>query len=193
MKRIFIGVLLPENLRKSLLSLQAGLSGVRLVSAENMHLTLRFVGLMNEPELKTLDDILLRVEFEEFPISLEGVGLFPFNGAPKTLWVGLTPSKTLTRFQALIEKKCRSMGLHPDSRNYYPHITLGRVKYLRQNEISNWLNTYQSFKSEAFLLNQFHLMQSILNSSGSVYNCISTYKLAINHELHDFNEEYSYE
>ena len=85
------------------------------------------------------------------------------------------------------------MGLHPDSRNYYPHITLGRVKYLRQNEISNWLSTYQSFKSEAFLLNQFHLVHSILNSSGSVYNCISTYKLAINHELHDFNEEYSYE
>ena len=41
-----------------------------------MHLTLRFVGLMNEPDLKTLDDILLRIEFEEFPISLEELVCF---------------------------------------------------------------------------------------------------------------------
>ena len=189
MKRIFIGVLLPENLRKSLLSLQAGLSGVRLIPMENMHLTLRFVGLINELEIRDLDKTLSSIEFEEFPMCLEGVGVFPFKGAAKTLWVGLSTNKALIRFQALIEKKCRSVGLQADSRNYHPHITLGRVRYLRQNEISNWLSTYQSFKSDDFLLDQFQLIHSILNSSGSVYNCISTYKLAINHELHDFNEE----
>ena len=187
MKRVFIGVLLPEKLRKSIYSLQAGLSGVRLIPTENMHLTLRFVGLINEPELKDLDKILSRLEFEEFPMRLEGVGVFPFKGAAKTLWVGLSTSKALIKFQALIEKKCRSMGLQPDSRNYHPHVTLGRVRYLRQNEISNWLSTYQSFKSDDFLLDHFQLIHSILNSSGSVYNCISNYKLAINHELHDFN------
>ena len=154
---------------------------------ENMHLTLRFVGLINELEIRDLDKTLSSIEFEECPMGLEGVGVFPFKGAAKTLWVGLRANEALIRFQALIEKKCRSVGLQADSRNYHPHITLGRVKYLRQNEISNWLSTYQSFKSDDFLLDQFQLIHSILNSSGSVYNCISNYKLAINYELHDFN------
>ena len=45
------------------------------------------------------------------------------------------------------------------------------------------------FKSEDFLLSDFSLFQSILNSSGSIYNCISNYKLAINHEFYDFGGE----
>ena len=189
MKRVFIGVPLPEDIVKSLLVLQSGLPGVRLVGSENLHLTLRFIGVVDEPQLGVLDSLLSKLEFEEFLLQLEGVGVFPFRGSPKVIWAGLSLNPSLKKFQALIESKCRSAGLKPESRNYYPHITVGRVKCPRQNEISSWLERHRMFKSRNFFLDHFVIFQSILNSAGSIYNPIFDYKLAINHELHDFDRK----
>tara|TARA_Y100000589_G_scaffold169834_1_gene161435 strand:+ start:1373 stop:1951 length:579 start_codon:yes stop_codon:yes gene_type:complete len=187
MKRVFVGVSLPEGVVESMLALQTGLRGVRLIKSENIHLTLRFVGQIHQPQLRILDSLLSNLEFEEFLIQLEGVGVFPFKGYPKTIWVGLSINQALKKLQALIEAKCRSAGVKAESRKYYPHVTLGRVKFPRQNEINNWLQRHQTFKTKAFLLNRFILFQSILNPGGSVYTAINDYYLAVNHELHEFN------
>ena len=97
----FISFLLPENLESPFQS-SGGIIRCEISFCGEYAFNIEICGSMNEPELKTLDNILLRVEVE-ISISLEGVGLFPFSSAPKTT-LGLTPNKTLIRFQALIEK-----------------------------------------------------------------------------------------
>lgn len=132
--RIFIAVKLSRDLRDRLGYLQcrlfAGRTDVRVVSVENLHITLRFLG---EVEKVRMGNVISACEqtaaiFSRFYIDVRGVGSFP-AGNPRILWAGITDgSDTLIEINARLEYLLGKEGFTPDEKPYRPHLTIGRVK-----------------------------------------------------------------
>lgn len=134
--RAFIAIELPLKIKESLARLMKDLQreGVqgRWVPLDNIHLTLRFLGNIQDEQV---GDIVRLMEetaegFHPFTVSLEGLGAFPHAARPRVLWVGVGDGKEpLSRLQAQLEKGLVSMGFPPEDKAFKPHLTLARFKF----------------------------------------------------------------
>lgn len=134
--RTFIGVDIGEQIRANAVALQQRLArvdaGVRWATPESMHVTLLFLGEVDEREIVPVCRAVESVAGREPPFTLRvsGVGAFPTPRRPKTVWAGITDGATeLQRLYELLEEKLLDMGCYrKEERGYTPHLTLGRVK-----------------------------------------------------------------
>jgi 2'-5' RNA ligase len=107
------------------------LRGVKWVEPGNIHLTLQFLG---EVEEKLLDQIAsgLRKELADFPAfeaSLSGLGAFPDRSRPRVIWAGVAQgARELEQLSARVQEANRALGFTPEDRPFRAHVTLGRVK-----------------------------------------------------------------
>ena len=95
---------------------------------EQQHLTLRFIGELDNGRLEEVAEALALVEGWPFELGLEGLGHFPPRGEPQVLWVGVTKSPELARLKRRIDRVLATVGLPPESRKFAPHVTLARVR-----------------------------------------------------------------
>ena len=93
--RLFVGIAIPEDICERLAGLRSGLAGTRWVDVEAMHLTLRFIGTVDEPSAADLDDELSRIEAPAFKLSFSGIGSFASGTRLRQLWVGTEKSAPL--------------------------------------------------------------------------------------------------
>ncbi len=85
MSRLFVALDLPQELKNQIRELCAfGLPGLAWVDTEQLHLSLRFIGEVNEHEFDRIKTCLLKVQQVSFPLTLRGVGTFPQGKIP---WV----------------------------------------------------------------------------------------------------------
>ena len=127
-QRLFFALLPDEAVRKQLRRLQKDLSqaGGRLVPAENLHLTLLFLGNVETDKIDAVRDIAAGVAGCRFDLSLDTFGSFRQNNA-RVLWLG--PSELPPELGALHQALCRQVehiGLHVGKGTYRPHVTLVR-------------------------------------------------------------------
>jgi 2'-5' RNA ligase len=148
MIRAFLAVALPEELRARLAQVQQDLrqrlSGslpntVRLswVQPAAMHLTIKFLGEMDETLIEPLRVAITQAMegHRTIQVPLERVGVFPRPQQPRVLWVGPSVSweqgddaKRLAEWHRAVEERCQSCGCVPDARPLTPHLTLARIK-----------------------------------------------------------------
>ncbi len=135
MIRAFIAVELPEALRQEVVDLQANLrssgSDVKWVEVDNLHLTLKFLGNIEEPQFSALKEALAipAKGFSPFTIYLEGIGAFPRTTSPRVVWIGISQGKeALIELAQAVEKSCSTLGFTPEDRPFSPHLTIGRVR-----------------------------------------------------------------
>src|ERR1700722_18118567 len=123
MLRLFVGIEFPPELKLRLSLLQSGITAARWIDPGNFHLTLRFIGEVNEDTAADVDEALLRLKARPFSVQLAGVGVF---GAEKlgTLWVGVQREPALMTLQGKIEQALIRAGLSPELRKFAPHVTL---------------------------------------------------------------------
>lgn len=134
--RTFIGIGVGHDVRVSAASLQQtlGRSGaaVNWVPRDNLHLTLLFLGEVDEKDLASVCRAVTRVAVGQppFELRLAGVGAFPTPRRPKTIWAGVTDGTAeLTRLHAALEVALVDLRAYRrEERAYTPHLTLGRVK-----------------------------------------------------------------
>lgn len=137
--RLFVGVELDETQRwacataiKDLDRKLAGLRhlNVRWVPAENLHLTLWFLGeLKEEPAQRVIDAVKGPWNIEPFTLAVNGAGAFPPSGAPRIIWVGVTEGAgPLVRAYRELADRFGPLGYEAERRPYHPHVTIGRVK-----------------------------------------------------------------
>ena len=134
--RTFIAVDLSADIRGAAVVLQQGLakSGaeVKWSSPETMHVTLLFLGEVDDRELHSVCRAVKEVAAAEpaFPLRVSGVGAFPTPRRPKILWAGITEgADELRRLYGKLEEKLLDLGgYRKEERGYTPHLTLGRVK-----------------------------------------------------------------
>jgi 2'-5' RNA ligase len=134
--RTFIGIDIGEAIRANALALQKELtkSGaeVKWAAPESMHITLVFLGEVDDRELHAVCRAAKQVAASEAPFALRvsGVGAFPTARRPKIIWTGITDgAESLQRLNAALEVQMLELGCYrKEERSYTPHLTLGRVK-----------------------------------------------------------------
>ena len=134
--RTFIGVDIGEGIRTSAVALQQALARtgatVKWVEPENLHISLLFLGEVDDRELHAVCKAVKEVAAGEppFPLRVSGVGAFPNARRPKVLWAGVTEgADELQRLYSALEAKRLELGCYrKEERGYTAHLTLGRVK-----------------------------------------------------------------
>lgn len=127
-QRLFIAIDLPRPVCWTLGKLLANPPrGVRPVLAGQMHLTLHFLGDVEDGRRAALRQALSRVRHEPFTIAIRGTGVFPPRGRPSVLWAGLAESVPLAGLYAALGAAIEGCGLEVERRPYVPHVTLARL------------------------------------------------------------------
>jgi RNA 2',3'-cyclic 3'-phosphodiesterase len=175
MIRLFTAIQLPEEQKLSLLSRMAGLPKVRWQTEDQLHLTLRFIGEVEETRVEEIRFLLSEITFKPFSIWLSGVGKFGSQRKARMVWAGVEGANNLKALQEKITNVLRRAGIPPDERKYTPHITLGRLKGNNGPKLQEFIENNRDLFLPGFEVTQFHLMQSLLGNTGAHYQVIETY------------------
>ena len=177
MIRLFVALEMPETVRERLLTLQGGIPGARWAGDGQLHLTLRFIGEVDENVAHDVDDALLTIRAPGFTLELAGVGEFGGKN-PRALWAGVRPNDALIHLQKKIETALQRIGLEPESRKFSPHVTLARLKAAPREKVVAFLSHYALFTSGPIPIDQFVLFSSHQGTGGSVYHAERIYRLS---------------
>jgi 2'-5' RNA ligase len=157
--------------------LRGGLPGARWVDPENYHLTLRFIGDVDDALAREIASLLGRVRRREFELRLDG--LTSFGGRkPRAVVAIIAPSPSVMELQAEHERLMQRVGLEPEGRKYTPHITLARLRDTTSREVAEYLSTRGAFQSPPFTVSRFVLFSSRALIGGGPYVVEAAYPLA---------------
>jgi 2'-5' RNA ligase len=176
MLRLFVGIELPPALRLRLSLLCTGLPGARWVDPGNLHLTLRFIGEVDEGMASDIDAALARIRAPRFDVTLAGAGSFG-GERPRLLWIGIEENKPLLELQERVETALRRAGVPPDTRRYSPHLTLARLKQPDLARIQGYLAANALFRAPPIPVERFSLIASYPTKSGAIYEDQADYPL----------------
>ncbi len=165
--RLFIAIDPPEAVRNTLAMMCCGLPGARWVLPEQLHLTLRFIGDIDAAVLSEIIDALDAVASDPFQLSLAGTGCFPPRGKPRVLWAGVEKNEALDNLHDRIESRLRSIGLDPEKRKFFPHITLARLGRVTAGQVGNYLSQHGLFFYPPFAVEKFCIYASVLHPGGA--------------------------
>lgn len=170
MPRLFVAIDLPDAVKDDLTELCYGLRGVRWVKRNQLHLTLRFIGDVEDDLVDTLSDALAQVRAVPFTFQLQGVGQFPPRGAPRVIWVGVKAPPDLQRLHRQIESVLQPLGIEPEDRPFSPHITLARLKEAPSPEsLRQFIERNIHFKTAPIPVSRFVLYSSLLAPEGPTH------------------------
>jgi 2'-5' RNA ligase len=175
--RLFVAIAIPEQERERLASLEQGVPGARWVPAENLHLTLRFIGEVDGRQAHDIDDALSNIRAPAFPMSLAGVGHFGNGGKPRALWVGVEAGEPLARLHAKVEQALQRAGLPPEGRKFKPHVSLARFNGNPGRRLYDYISNHSLYRGTPFVADAFVLYSSVLGQGGSSYRAEATYPL----------------
>lgn len=184
--RLFVAVEVDEEVRKNLAEFQALLkeagSDVRWVDVQNIHITLKFLGYVEEVNLPRVKEIIKKAVtgVGPFGVRFEGVGAFPRLERPRVVFVAMEdPAEGLSKINSQLEEGFVELGIEKEGRDYEPHLTIGRVKSSRNLEpLVKLLRHYtkQAFGQER--VSRVVLMQSELSPEGPTYTELDSFTLS---------------
>ena len=178
--RAFIAIEIPTELQqkvyKATSNFRRGIDSlVRWTAMDNMHLTLKFLGDVPQPNLEFLIQILRTqaVLVSPFAIQLAGLGSFPSPKRPRVIYIGIQAPAALGALQREIESAVRRLGYESEEHPFSPHLTLGRVRQnispIDQQTIRRAIEGTQVDVPGSARVDSVHLYKSELKPSGSVY------------------------
>jgi len=185
MQRIFIAVKIDtgENLLNMISDLKAGLKNERVkwTEVENFHITLAFLGDTDETKTEAINNMLRRTckGFGEFEIFIKGTGVFKNFNDPRIIWTGIEISEKLIELYDCIKSGLKDTGIALEERTFRPHLTLGRIKSIRDNEnLRSLVARYLNAEIQSQPVYEVILYESILFQTGPVYKPLAKYPLA---------------
>ncbi len=176
--RRFVALELPWELRQRLAALGGGVPGARWVPAENLHLTLRFIGEVPPFRAEEIDDALAVLRARRFSLVLAGIGTFAKAGRETMLWVGVERSERLEHLQGKIETALQRTGLEPERRRFAPHVSLARLDNAAPEKLAVFVQRYNLFRTDPFEIEHFTLFSSRLGKEQAAYEAEVEYELA---------------
>jgi RNA 2',3'-cyclic 3'-phosphodiesterase len=176
--RLFVALDLPAAVKRSLEPMARGLGDVRWATPDQQHLTLRFIGEVDNGAVHDIVEALATVPAAPFQLTLKGIGHFPPRGEPRVLWVGVVKNPELARLKRRIDRALLEVGLAPESRKFAPHVTLARIRApLSPTRLGTYLMRHALYRSEAFPVSSFHLYSSWLRADGAEHQLEASYEL----------------
>ncbi len=168
MPRLFTAIPLPPALADTLAGLATPLAGARWIEPEDMHLTLRFAGDIDNRAADEFHAALSAIDEPAFTLTLSGFGVFG-GQQPRALWAGVTESPWLDGLARANEHAARRAGLPPGRHGFKPHVTLARLKGTRPEAVARMLEGLGAFTSAPFPVEHFSLFSSRPKVGGGPY------------------------
>jgi 2'-5' RNA ligase len=176
MIRLFVAIDLPDEVAEPLARLQTGVPGARWQTREQLHLTLRFIGEVDERDAAAIDDALAAIHEPRFTLELKTVGAFGGKN-PRALWAGVAANDALKHLQRKIETALQRLGLEAEERKYTPHVTLARLRGTPPGAVMDYITDHALYASGPFEARAFTLFSSHLSPNGSIYTPERVYPL----------------
>ena len=176
MPRLFTAVEIPEAVGRSLSALRGGLPGARWIDPENYHLTLRFIGDIDDALAREAAYMLRSVRQAQFDLRLEGLDAFG-GRKPRAVIASVPTSRSLSDLQSTHERLLQRIGLAPEGRKYTPHVTLARLRDARHRDVADFLATRSPYRSGTFRVSRFVLYSARSSSGGGPYVVEAAYPL----------------
>ncbi|MDG5815482.1 RNA 2',3'-cyclic phosphodiesterase [Chitinispirillales bacterium ANBcel5] len=177
MPRLFVAIDLPEDIKDQLIETYHAIPGAKWIDEKQLHLTLRFIGDVQNDIADRIHLSLKSVSSSSFSMALKGVGYFPPKRHPRVLWFGIAENPELLQFQAKIDKVITEAGIAPEGRKYSPHITVARLNKSPLERIVNFISANSLFSTDSFTVTEFHLYSSTLGKEGAHHIKEATYPL----------------
>jgi 2'-5' RNA ligase len=185
--RSFLAIELTESILKRIGEVQRELKSlkadVRWVNPENIHLTLKFFGNIEESRIEAIVKAIEGPARNASPLSIivRGMGAFPGLKNPRVIWAGLNDEKkVLTSFQNRLEQELEKEGFQPEDRSFHPHLTLGRVRSNRgKDELVRAIERHREEEFGSFKAERVVLFKSDLKPTGPIYTALKEVKLGI--------------
>jgi 2'-5' RNA ligase len=177
MPRLFTGVEIPSDIGQALSMLRGGLPGARWITPDNYHLTLRFIGDVDEVIAQEVASLLGRVRRGAFELHLEG--LTSFGGRrPRAVVATVAPAQALLEVQTEHERLMQRIGLAPEGRKYMPHVTLARLRDSSSLDVADYLSARGLFRTATFPVSRFVLFSARESVGGGPYVVEASYPLS---------------
>lgn len=175
--RLFIAIELPSEIKRELGKLRTAIPGVRWVPPEQIHLTLAFLGDVDEETTGRLTAQLAVIRENTFKLSCGNIGCFPDRRRPRVIWIGVKPEPGLQKLAAAVQQSALYAGILMEERPFSPHLTLARLKLPATAELGAFLDLMSRKTFEPFSVREFTLFQSRLTSQGAVHIPVRCYPL----------------
>jgi 2'-5' RNA ligase len=181
MKRTFIAVKLEagEDLTDAISSLKAELRHeiIRWVEISNMHITLAFIGNTEEPMIKKVGKMLENdlAGTDKFEFDLTGFGVFRNISDPRIIFTGIVNPGKLIEAHEIVKKGLEELDIKLEERQFKPHLTIGRIKDLRdKSTLQRLILKYSGVVLQTVKVSEIIYYESVLLPAGQLYKSIST-------------------
>ena len=166
--RMFVAIPVPDALSASFESIRPDLSGLRWGGPGSQHLTLAFLGEVEEPQRTALVGELELVEHPAFELRVSGVGCFGGrSGRPRVLWAGVEDRDgSLAALRGKVVEALRRAGIERDFGRFLPHVTLARGRRLERAACRSWLERNRRRGLGRLPVREFRLFSSHRNPRG---------------------------
>lgn len=189
MKRVFVAIDISDEARRRVAARisahKTALPGsaIKWLHPEKLHLTIRFVGDVDEEQLKAVADAVEKVSAQcrSFELCLNGVGVFPSPSKVRVLWIGIDDDRAMcVKLKEMLEPELQRLGFAGERKALKPHLTVARTKDLwkARHLIQTHLDT--EFEPIDFEVSEIVIYESKLLPTGSVYSRIAGFQLRQN-------------
>lgn len=184
--RTFIAIEISEPLRRRITQVQRELAAVagdvKWVAAEQMHLTLKFLGDVDERSLHRVCRVgqASVAECAPFWLRLASLGCFPNAHRPRVIWAGVSQGVAdLSAIRDALEEHYANEGFAREKHGFTPHLTLGRVRAIRENQLLEAaVQKHQPWEAGAMQVRELRILSSMLTPQGPIYEVLARAKLA---------------
>lgn len=148
------------------------------VNPAAMHLTIKFFGETSTSQIPDIDSCLDKatLEFEPFDLEIKNTGMFGSQYQPRVIWFGIEDGNALKHLFESVTEQLKSMDIFPDRQNFVPHLTIGRIKELKNKRIfQDVMSMYREHNSGKQTIHEVILYESILRREGPEYFPIHRY------------------
>ena len=177
MPRIFTGLEIPADVALQLSMLRGGLPGARWIDPENYHVTLRFIGDVDDVVAHEVASMLGQVRRTEFELRFDSLSSFG-GRRPRALVATLAQTQALMDLQAEHERLMQRVGLDAEGRKFTPHVTLARLRETSSRQVADYLSARAPLGALAFTVARFVVFSSRASVGGGPYVVEAAYPLA---------------
>ena len=180
MIRLFVGLSVSEVIRNRLAALSGGIPGARWIAPKNMHITLKFIGDIENGLADDIDIALQAVRANPMELNLNGVGVFGKKHGGRLIWVGVQSNDALLRLYGKVEVALNNIGIARETRKFLPHVTIARLRNASAARVEAFVAEHAAFTAGPFGGSEITLFSIYLATSGAVYRAEAKYSLQRN-------------
>lgn len=169
MKKLFVAIDLPQEIKEGLARICEGFPGAQWIDRQLLHVTIRYIGAVD----RTREDDIMRqfdrLQAEPFDLTIAGIGFFPPRHSPNRLWAGCELTDGLRLVRSRVEAALYLAGIERDIRKFQPHVTLARLRNPSPAKVGDYIARHNLLRLPPFQVSDISLYSSWPTDSAPDY------------------------